>query len=219
MSSTDGEQPTNEPADGDLAATTHADPLAGEADDALLADETDDDAVLAGEPLAESPGAGRLVLGILAAIATAAVAVAAWSYAYVAAEREYLVFAVVLGLAVGYVLRTVSGRGTIPVRVLAGVLTALGCAAGTLSGDAAYNANIYGTGYLEMLTDVVLPDWQGRFGARQPVAWAIFAAAVVLSFLVAAPPKPAKKDADDDEAAGPDAGTADEPPPPYLSAD
>ena len=211
MSSTDGEQPINEPG-GDLGATTHADPLAGETGDELLA----------AEPLAEQRGAGRLVLGILAALAAAAVVVAVWSYVYVAAGREYLAFAVILGVVVGYVLRTVSGRTSIPVRVLASVLTALGCAAGTLSGDAAYNADLYGTGYGEMLTDAVLPDWQGRFGARQPIAWAIFAAATVLAFLVAAPAKPSKKDAaarDDESDDAEAADTADETPPPYVSGD
>ena len=225
MSSTDGEQPINEPGDDlaatthadppetgdDLAATTHADPLAGDFGDEWPA----------GEPLAERRGAGRLVLGILAALAAAAVVVAGWSYVYVAAGREYLVFAVILGLAVGLVLRTVSGRSSIPVRVLAGVLTVAGCAAGTLSGDAAFNADLYRTGYWEMLTDAILPDWQSRFGARQPVAWAIFAAAAVLAFLVAAPAKPSKKDAAarDDESDDALAGTADEPPPPYVSGD
>lgn len=201
-----GTDPTGGPVPGEpLAETTHADPLG--ADPVVV-------------PAAPAPGAGRLVLAILASLAVIAVGVGLWSYIYVQAEREYVGVSVVIGLIVGYVMRLVSGRSTVPVRIVAVVLTALACVLGTVAGEAAFTANAYDASFLDLFKDI-LPDWLELMERRPGLTFAIFAAALVLAFLSASPQDSKKKRKRDEEPPAPvvePAGGDDAPPPPQIPA-
>ena len=179
--------------DSALADTTHADPLDGY---------TDDSAELAPvAPVAPRPGIGRLLLAILLSLVVAAAGIAAWSVIYVEAEREYVGVSVVIGLIVGYVVRLVSGRNTIPARLIAVLITALTCVVGTVAAEAAFTANTYGIGFMKVFQDI-LPDALELMSRRPALTLAIFAAALVLAFMSASPQEPKKKKrapADDDE--------------------
>jgi hypothetical protein len=143
---------------------------------------------------APGPGAGRLLLGLLAAIVVAALGVVLWSTIYAVREREYIGVAVLIGLLAGYTLRAVSRRSDILTRVLAGVVTALACVAGTIFGQVAYVSHHFGVAYWPLLKKD-LPKTFDVLKHRTGVSWAVFAAAIVIAFLAAAPQKPKKEKA------------------------
>lgn len=160
----------------------------------LAADLTPDDA--AADPgmapydaaAAPAPGAGKVVVATLAALVVAAVGVAVWAFIYAQAEREYVGVAVVIGLTVGWVMRVVSGRSTLPVRVIAVLVTAIACVLGTLFGDAAYTAKEFDADFFTVLGDIA-PDTFDTLSKRPALSFVIFAAGMVLAFLSAGPQK------------------------------
>jgi len=134
------------------------------------------------------PGPGKVVIATVAALVVAAVGVGIWAFIYAQAEREYVGVAVVIGLTVGWVMRVVSGRSTLPVRIIAVVVTAIACVLGTLFGDAAYTAKAYNADFLTVLKDIA-PDTFDTLSKRPALTFVIFAAALVLAFLSAGPQK------------------------------
>ncbi len=184
-------------------------PLADEGIGSGMADEPFDG--LEPPPVVPGPGAKRLVLAILASIALAAGGVALWAGVYAIREREYIGIAVLIGLLVGYVMRAVSGRTTIVVRLIAGLVTAIACVCGTVVGEAAYVAAKYDSKFWKLLGDIE-PKWWSILRHRNALTFAVYAAAVVIAFLAAGPQKPKKvktvpdvPDALDDEARTDDA--------------
>jgi hypothetical protein len=166
----------------------------GQYDDPDAAETSDpmaDDAAPYVPPAAPAPGAGKVVLGVLAALLVAALGVALWAFVYAQMEREYVGVAVVIGLAVGWVIRVVSGRSTLPVRIVAVVVTAVACVAGTLFGDAAYTAKQFKADFFTVLGDIA-PDTFDTLSKRPVLSFVIFAAGMVLAFLSAGPQKPKK---------------------------
>ena len=153
------------------------------------------------------PGA-RWPLAILAALAAAAVGVVAWAYIYTTAEREYVGVSVVIGLTVGWLIRVISRRSTLPARILAVVITALACVAGTVTGEVAYTAKTFQADFWRLLGDV-LPDTFTLLRDRPGLTYVIFAAALVLAFLSAGPQKEKPKKRDETPAP---AESVDEPP-------
>ncbi|HVF06127.1 MAG TPA: hypothetical protein VNA20_14895 [Frankiaceae bacterium] len=184
-----------------LAGTTHADPLGGDA-----------------APVAADarPGGGRLVAAILASLGVVVVGVALWSYIYVQAEREYVGVSVVIGLIVGYVMRLVSGRSTVPVRIIAVLITALACVLGTVAGEAAFTANAYDASFFDLFKDI-LPDSFELVKRRPGLTFAIFGAALVLAFLSASPQDSKKKRKGSDEPPASVVEPVDDAPPPHAT--
>ncbi len=158
-----------------LAETTHADPLYAEGDaTAVYAD---------AEPKARWP------LAILAGIGTLLAGFVVWSLVYIIGGKEYVGVAVVVGLVVGWALRVVSRRSTIPVRVVAVLLTAVACVYGPLVASAAFSAveldegffDIFGRAFPNAFTVLGNQPWQVKL---------IFVAALVLAWMSASPQKP-----------------------------
>lgn len=140
------------------------------------------------------PGAGRLLLGLLAALVVGAVGVAAWAGIYASREKEYIGVAVIIGLLAGYAMRAVSGRSDLLPRLLAVVVTALSCVAGSLAGEVAFVAHRYGAAFWPLLRHDA-DKWWSVMRHRSGIAWVVFAAALVIAFLAAGPQKPKKEKA------------------------
>lgn len=122
----------------------------------------------------EAAPTSRLGLGVLASLGVVAAGIGLWVVLLKSLDKEYFGVTVLIGLLVGYVLREVSRRSDMLVRVLAVVLTAVACVAGTLISRAAY-----------------LPDGQSL--TKIPgMAYATFAAALVVAYISAVPSKPKK---------------------------
>lgn len=201
MTTSDDEPIYAEQPGGDPAATTHAEPLGDD-----FADGGEDYAAI--EPVAPAGGGRRVLLGILAAVLVAIAGVAAWALIYAQAEREYVGVAVVIGLAVGWVLRVVSGRTDLWLRFVAVLITAVSCVAGTVTGEVAYTAKVYRADFWQLLGDIA-PDWFEVMRRRPALSFAIFLAGLVLAYLSASPQKEKTKKgavatAPADEAWGPD---------------
>lgn len=146
---------------------------------------------------------GSLPLAILAGILTAAAGVLVWTLLGRFAGREFVGISVVTGLAVGYVLRVVSGRSTIPVRIAAALILAVTCVAGTVTAGRAVLAKTLP----EQVPGSHISWWElmRRFDYGQTVSTvrhrggltlAIYAAAAVIAFLSAGPQKPKPAPAD-----------------------
>jgi hypothetical protein len=163
------------------------------------------DAVLDGDApdpaLALAAGTGRtgnVPLAVLAGVLTAVAGVLLWTLLarYV---REFAGLSVLTGLTVGYVLRVVSGRTTVPVRVAAALIVAVACVAGTVTSTRAVLARtipeqIPGShiSFTELMKNF---DYGKTFTVVQrqgalPIL--IYVAAVVIAYLAAGPQKPAK---------------------------
>ena len=173
------------PAADDLE-TTHADPAEGLAEDWTT-------------PPAATGGAGRWLLGIAASVAVILVGSALWALVYDWRNQEYVGVSVLIGLTLGWVLRTVIGRSDLPVRVLAVVLTAVGIVVGTVVGAAwfAASTNLPGIGgFWDVLPDVA-PHWWDILTDkdRDQITYVIFAAALALAYLSAGPQSSKKKKA------------------------
>lgn len=149
-------------------------------------DDSGDDGFAAVEPAAP---AARWPLAILAALAAAVVGVAVWALIYANLEREYVGVSVVIGLTVGWLIRTVSRRSNLVARVVAVVITAIACVAGTVVGEVAYTSKVYKFEFVKLLKDVA-PDTFKLLGDRPALTFGIFAAALVLAFMSAGPQKP-----------------------------
>lgn len=191
---------------------TPAEPGADLDDDATFGDEPlDDDELLDEEGLDEppaKPGVAQFLLGLLLAVGIGAIGVVIWALIYIKAEREYPGVAVFIALAVGYVLRVVSGRATVPVRIAAALVTAVSSLAGLYVGAVAFavhsaNKQSILRGRVKFWT--LLKDdfkWEpikSILKHHNWVAYVIFAAAVVIAFLAASPPKPKKPKVSTDE--------------------
>jgi hypothetical protein len=146
----------------------------------------------AGEVVADDPGelvtprSGNLLLAIVAAVGVAAIGVALWGVLYATAKREFVGVSVLIGLLVGYVVRELSKRSTIATRLLAVVVTALACVAGTVVGEVAYTAAQFHTKFWKLFGDVA-GDWFTLLRHRTGLQFAIYAAALVIAFLAAGP--------------------------------
>lgn len=166
----------------DAAGTTHGDPLG---------DGTyDDDAYGAVVADTVEPGA-RWLPAILASLLAMAAGVALWAFIYQWREREYPGVAVVIALAVGWLMRVVSRRSTMPVRIVAVLLTALGCVAGSVVGHAAYASTQTPESFGTLLGESI--ENTGNIVTDRPaLTYVIFAAALVLAYLSASPQSPKK---------------------------
>jgi hypothetical protein len=143
------------------------------------------------DPVA-TPGGKRIVLAILAALVVGAIGVAVWGILYATFKREYVGIAVVIGLLVGYVVREVSGRSTIGVRLLASLLTAVACVAGTVVGETAYTAKVYGLPFWDLIDRATKDTW-ALLQDRTLLQFGVYAAALVIAFLAAGPKKETPK--------------------------
>jgi hypothetical protein len=144
----------------------------------------------------------RLVPAIAAGLGVALLGVALFAVVYVVAKREYPGVAVVIGFAVGWVMRAVARRSTVLVRVLAAVITAVAVIAGTVAGQIAYTAKEFHLKFLRLVGDIA-PDTFTILRNRTGIQLAIYASAVVIAVLAAWPSKPKPAPAtvvrDDDE--------------------
>ena len=172
--------PTGEP--GEPTATTHADPLDGT--DSLLGDPLAEDAGLA----TAAPAASKVFAATLASVVGALVGVAVWAFVHVQLEREYVGVSVIIGLVVGWLMRVLSGRSTLPIRLVAVVVTALSCVAGTLVSRAAFDDTLVDDTLMERLGNL-LPHTGTIMSELRGLTYAIFVAALVLAFLSASPQK------------------------------
>lgn len=169
-----------------------------------MSDQTDDQqpygSEFGGEPLAapEAPAErrGNVPLAILAGLAVAALGVALWTVLYVFAGREIVGVSVLTGFAVGYVMREVSRRSTVPVRVGAAIITAIVCLVGNVVARVAYTAAEFDFSFWTLLEDVA-PDTFKLLFERDALTLAIFAAAVVVAYMAAGPKQAPKQKAAD----------------------
>lgn len=153
-------------------------------------DPTAGDATLTGiepEPVA-TERRGSLLLGVLAALGVVVAGTVVWALLYRRFNKEYVGIAVLMGLLIGYVLRGLARRSTIAVRVLAVVVTAVGCAAGSVTGDVAYTTKTFHLPFFSTLWRV-RDNWWSIATHRTGLQWGVFAAALVIAFLAAGPTK------------------------------
>jgi hypothetical protein len=129
---------------------------------------------------------GNLLLGIVGALAVSALGVVLWGILYATVKREFVGLAVLIGLLNGYALRELSRRSTILTRILASVVTALACVAGTVVGEVAYTSAKLHAAFWKLLGDV-WGDWWTLLRHRTGLQFAIYAAALVIAFLSAGP--------------------------------
>lgn len=139
--------------------------------------------------MAEPVPPARWPLAILASLGAAVIGVVLWALIYANAEREYVGVSVVIGLTIGWLMRVVSRRSTIAVRIVAVVITALACVAGTVVGEVAYTSKAFKFAFWTLLKDVA-PDTFKLLSERPGLTYGIFVAALVLAFLSAGPQKP-----------------------------
>ncbi len=175
-------------------------------------EEPGDGVLAAEEPLAAKRG--NVPLAILASLAIAAIGVALWGVLAAKTLREYVGISVVVGLIVGYVMRELTRRSTIGVRLIASVITALTCVAGSVVGEVAYLTSDAGAPFWRHLRDNIEPDavW-ASLERRNGIQLAVFAAAVVIAFAAAGPkkePAPKKRRGDTVDLSRDDSG---DPPP------
>ncbi len=117
----------------------------------------------------------RLGLGVLASLVVIAAGIGLWTVLLKSLDKEYFGVTVLIGLLVGYVLREVSRRSDVPVRILAVVLTAVACVAGTLISRAIY-----------------LPEGQSLTKMQGIGPYLTFGMALVVAYISAVPSKPKK---------------------------
>ena len=181
------------PAPGDDLETMHAEPMGDDLDAALAA------------PAAPAAGgAKRWLLAIAASLVAIVVGSAVWAGIYDWRDQEYVGVSVVIGLAVGWLMRVVTKRSDLVVRLVAILLTALGIAVGMVVAAtwfASSSALPSVPGFWELLPDVI-PDWWDilTHPEREPITYIIFGAALLLAYLMAGPQSGKKKAAvaDDD---------------------
>lgn len=149
----------------------------------------DDVEVMTDAPVVAPRRASRLLLGVLAGLAVALAGVALWAVLYTKMEKDYVGVSVVIGLLVGYVVREVSRRADIPVRVIAALITAAACLLGTVVAEVAYTASQYHFPFWDLLKDQ-LPHTFQRLGKRNALTFVIYVAAIAVAFLSASPPRP-----------------------------
>lgn len=171
-------------APGDDLETTHAEPMGDDLDAALAAP-------------AAGGGAKRWLLAIAASLLAIVVGAAVWAAVYDWRDQEYVGVSVLIGLAVGWLMRVITKRSDIVVRLVAVLLTALGIVVGTVVAAAWFaSSSPLATipDFWELLPDV-LPDWWDilTHPEREPITYVIFGAALLLAYLSAGPQSSGKK--------------------------
>jgi hypothetical protein len=149
------------------------------------------------EPVVAPAGRGAKgwLLAILAGVAVVAVGVAGWGLLDTVATRDFVGISVLIGLLVGYVVRELSGRTSLGARLVAVLITAVGCVAGATVGETAYTAATYKVKFWDLLPEV---DVWRLMTHRPAVHYAVYVVALVIAFLAAGPQKPKTKPAPED---------------------
>ena len=163
---TSDDEPMFAPHADEPGSTTHADPLAAPT-------------LAAAEP-------ARWPLAILAALGVMVAGLALWVFIAMQFNRPMAIVAIAFG--VGWVLRVVSRRSTIAVRVLAVVLTAIAAVIGTVIGTAAPEENRFGASLTEAFNEL-LPKAFDLVADLPAATLAIYGVSLVLAWLSASPPK------------------------------
>lgn len=187
---TSDDQPVSDTSDstapGDDLETMHAEPMGDDLDTALAA------------PVAAG-GAKRWLLAIVASLVVIVAGAALWAGVYEWRGQEYVGVGVLIGLSVGWLLRVITKRSDIVVRLVAVLLTALGIVVGTVVANAWFTTSLPGTvpTFWDLLPDV-LPDWWDilTHPDREPMTYVIFGAALLLAYLAAGPQSSGKKKKD-----------------------
>ena len=165
-------------------------------------------------PVAATPPVGRFLLAILGGLAVALLGVVVWAMIVDRFDRQYVGVAVIVGLVIGWLMRVVSGRTGLGVRIAAALVTAVHCVLGVVAAQAMFAVNQFrGVKFFDIFDDLIRDDvWNLLTDSKVvPVlSYVIFAAAMVLAFLSAGPqkePKKKRKSAEDEETthAAPDA--------------
>lgn len=169
------------------------------------ADAVPGEGVAPGEGVPDAPPpmaaarSGNVVLAVLAGIATAAAGIVVWTVLCRLMGRPFPGMSVVIGLTVGYVLRVVSRRATVPIRVVAALLTAVAAVVGAITSTRGVLAKtipeqVPGShvGFGDLMRSF---EWSQTFSVikhQGNVTVVLYAAAVVIAFLSAGPQKPKK---------------------------
>ncbi|MDQ1711603.1 MAG: hypothetical protein QOE45_1053 [Frankiaceae bacterium] len=133
---------------------------------------------------------GNLALGILAGIGAAVAGVLVWAGVTLSSGREFVGISVLTGLAVGYLMRRVSGRTGVGTRLGAALITAAACIAGTVMAVVAITSKTYKVGYVDLLRHFMYSETFTIVRKRPGLTLVVYAAAVVVAFLSAGPQKP-----------------------------
>lgn len=159
------------------------------------------------EPEPARPPIGRLVLGLVAEVVIAAVAVALWCVLTKHfPKRNFIGLTVVAGLAGGYALREISRRSSVVVRLASALVVAISCVFGVVAYEATVLTNQQPMSFSRAF-DRIKGDWWTLLRHQNVQQLAILAVAVIIAFLAAGPAKPKKVKAtevptEDEEPAG-----------------
>lgn len=136
------------------------------------------------------PG-GNLALGVLAAVAVAALGVLLWTVLLLSGVKWNVAgITVIAGLAAGYLIRRVSGRSGLGVRATAAVIIAVAAVVGTVTSVLAFTSHSYKIGFGTLLKHYKYRDTFTLLKHLPARTLVIYAAAVVIAFLSAGPQKP-----------------------------
>jgi hypothetical protein len=172
---------------------TSDDPQASQPDeDALDGADAGTDAATDTDEAGAAPGpGGNLALGVLAAVAVAALGVLVWTVLLLSGVKWNVAgITVIAGLAAGYLIRRVSGRSGLGVRVTAAVIIAVAAVVGTVTSVLAFTSHSYKIGFGTLLKHYKYRDTFTLLKHLPARTLVIYAAAVVIAFLSAGPQKP-----------------------------